>query len=74
MIMDQVFNYFFLQTIYKAWKLNFNGSLDVVKLSWKLKLLSSLSISVKYKRMKAVYNIIMGFLGYFYSAVFTFSF
>ena len=24
--------YFFLQTIYKAWKLNYNGSLDVVKL------------------------------------------
>ena len=25
--------YFFLQTIYKAWKLNYNGSLDVVKLN-----------------------------------------
>ena len=38
MILDQDKRfYFFLQTIYKAWKLNYNRSLDVVKLSWKLK-------------------------------------
>ena len=34
MILDQdILFYFFIQTSYKAWKLNYNGSLDVVKLS-----------------------------------------
>ena len=33
MILDQDKQfYFFLQTIHKAWKLNYTGSLDVVKL------------------------------------------
>ena len=54
MILDQdILFYFFIQTIYKAWKLNYNGSLDVVKLSWKLKLMCSLSVSVKYKKKES---------------------
>ena len=40
MILDQDKRfYFFLQTIeYKAWKINYNRSLEVVKLSWKIKI------------------------------------
>ena len=54
MILDQDKQfYFFLQTIYKAWKLNYNRSLEVVKLSWKLKLMCFLSVSVKYKKKES---------------------
>ena len=50
--MDQDKRFFFF--LYKqAWKLDYNGSLDVVNLSWKLKLMRCLSVSVKYKKKES---------------------